>query len=124
MVTRAVLLIVGLSHALPGLLILLVPRWFYDNVGTFPPYNPHFLGDAGAFELPVGVALMAAATDPLRHRWLVLLGAAASLLHFANHLLGSLEGGGQWLLTAAVGVPAAALVGVLWIQRRSPPAAV
>jgi hypothetical protein len=112
-VARILLLIVGATDVLAGGALLLTPRWFFENIGTFPPYSSHFLGDAGAFLLPIGVALVVAATNPLRHRSLITLGTAASVLHFFNHLHGSVVAGESWLQTIEVGVFAAAMVFVV-----------
>ncbi len=118
--TRAVLLIVGLSDALAGLALLVAPRWFFDTIGNIPPYSRHFMGDTGSFLLPVGVALILAARDPRRFRLLVWLGAGASLLHFLNHLYGSLAAGEAWLPTLEVAVPAVAMLAVAALGQRRP----
>ena len=34
------------------------PRSFFDVVAPWPPYNAHFLHDAGSFQLGLGVALL------------------------------------------------------------------
>jgi len=62
------------------------PQWFFDNVGTFPPFNRHFLGDIGAFTLPIGLGLL------LSLRWaslgpgVLLVGVLGSALHLLNHV--------------------------------------
>ena len=118
MIARAIVLIVGLGDVLAGAALLLTPRWFFDSVAPFGTYNPHFLGDAGAFLLPVGVALMVAARDLSRFRSLVILGTAVSVLHFVNHLYGSIAHGESWPVTGAVAVQAVAMVGVLPLVRK------
>jgi hypothetical protein len=52
----------------------------------FPPYNRHAAGDLGAFQLPLGIGLLLAAREPLRYRAIVLIAAAANLLHTLNHM--------------------------------------
>jgi hypothetical protein len=37
-----------------GLWAFLGPRSFYDTIATFPPYNVHFIHDAGAFTIGLG----------------------------------------------------------------------
>lgn len=118
MVTKAVLLIVGLSDALAGLALLVAPRWFFDTIGNFPPYGRHYMGDAGSFLVPIGLALVLAARDPRRYRGLVWLGAAASLLHFLNHLYGWVFAGEAWLPTLEVAVPALAMLAVVALGER------
>lgn len=113
MIARAIVLIVGLGDVVAGAALLLTPHWFFDNVAPFGTYNPHFLGDAGAFLLPVGVGLMIAARDLSRFRSLVILGVAVSVLHFLNHLYGSIAHAESWPVTGAVAVQAVAMVGAL-----------
>ena len=66
--------------------MLVAQRWFYENVGHFPPFNRHYMGDTATFLLPLGVGLIVAARDPVRHRLVIAIGAAASVLHTLNHL--------------------------------------
>lgn len=81
----ALVALAGLIHLATGLALLLAPAWFYQNIGTFPPFNRHYAGDLGAFELGLGLALLPAARHPGRH-WLLLAAvAAANLLHALNH---------------------------------------
>lgn len=75
----------GILYTLTGLVLLLAPVWFFENIGNFPPFNRHFLGDLGSFLLPLGVALLWAARQPVAHPLTIGLAAAASLLHALNH---------------------------------------
>jgi hypothetical protein len=109
-IVRILVIIVGLTDALAGAALLVGPRWFFDNVGPFAPYNPHYLGDAGAFLLPVGIGLLVAAVNPRKYMALLVLGMAVSVLHFLNHLDGSVSRGESWLQTFEVGVIALAMV--------------
>lgn len=74
---------VGLLGA--GLSLLFTPAWFFTNIGTFGAMNRHYMGDLGAFLLPLGIALLPAARNPAGHRPLLALAAAGSLLHSLNH---------------------------------------
>jgi hypothetical protein len=82
---QIVLFVGGLFNLLIGLALLFAPVWFYENIGNFPPYNRHFLGDAGAFLLPWGIGLLLAARQPAAHRSLIGLAAIAALIHALNH---------------------------------------
>ena len=42
---RATVLVVGALHLAAGAFMFLSPRGFYDHVGTFPPFNAHYLRD-------------------------------------------------------------------------------
>ena len=83
---RAALTAGGVFYALTGLLLIFAPVWFYDNIGTFPPYNRHYAGDTGTFVLAIGVMMLVAARQPAHHRGVILLAVIASWLHGANHL--------------------------------------
>ncbi len=83
---RAALAAAGVFYALAGFALLFAPEWFYQTAATFPPFNRHFAGDLGAFNLPLGVLLMWAARDPAQHRSLILLTVLLSWLHAFNHL--------------------------------------
>ena len=80
----------GLAYGLSGAALLLVPTWFFQHIGYFPPYNQHYEGDLGAFLLALGVGLIFAASDPARHRLVVRIAALGSLLHTGNHIYAAL----------------------------------
>lgn len=77
---------VGLLNLIVTLIMFSAPRWFFENVGHFPPFNRHYLGDTASFLLPLAVGLLIAARDPARYRLVIGMGAAASVLHTFNHL--------------------------------------
>ena len=85
-IARFIVLLNGVLNTLTGLVILTAPKWFYDSVADFPPFNRHFLGDVGAFTLAIGVGLLIAARAPGSHTGLVGVGALGSLAHAFNHL--------------------------------------
>lgn len=76
----------GAGYMLSGLAQLLAPQWFFENIGDFPPYNRHYVGDLGAFVLAMGAGLLVAARQPERHRLLIGVVALGSGLHALNHL--------------------------------------
>ncbi len=77
--------VVGVFYLLVTLTMLARPRWFFENVGHFPPFNRHYMGDTAAFLLPLAVGLLIAARDPVRYRLIIGIGAAASVIHTLNH---------------------------------------
>jgi hypothetical protein len=83
---RAVIGIAGVMHLSASVLLLLAPYSFFMLIGHFPPYNRHYTGDLGAFQLPLGIGLLLAAREPSRYRVVVLMAAAANLLHALNHI--------------------------------------
>jgi predicted anti-sigma-YlaC factor YlaD len=84
--TKLILVFCGLMMLLPALALLFAPRWFYDAIADFPPFNRHFAGDAGAFSLALGVGLMIAARKPIAHRNLIGVAALGNVIHVLNHL--------------------------------------
>ena len=91
-VAQVILVVAGLMHIATGLALMLAPEWFFANVGTFPPYNRHYAGDLGAFQIPLGLGLLAAARAPARYRLLIWVIAAGNLLHTLNHAYDALIG--------------------------------
>jgi hypothetical protein len=75
----------GLFYTLVGLALLFIPTWFFTYIGDFPPFNRHYMGDSGAFVLPLGIGLFMAMKQPAAHRYIVFLAAIGSLVHALNH---------------------------------------
>src|SRR5215510_7557725 len=84
--SRVVVGIAGIIHLTTSLLLLLAPYSYFMLLEHFPPYNRHDAGDLGAFQLPLGIGLLLAAREPLRYRVVILMAAAANVLHALNHL--------------------------------------
>jgi hypothetical protein len=83
---RVAAAIAGIIHLTTSLLLLLAPYSYFMLLEHFPPYNRHDAGDLGAFQLPLGIGLLLAASQPFRYRLVVLIAAAANLLHALNHI--------------------------------------
>ena len=83
---RILTALVGLGNVVAGLALLFAPQWFFATIAPFDPFNRHFLGDIGAFSLPIGVGLLYAAYSPGKHFPLLVLGLWASAIHAINHL--------------------------------------
>lgn len=85
-ISRVILALAAVEHIVPSLLLLFAPTWFFENVGNFPPFNRHYMGDAGAFLLGLGLILVFALRHPARHRGAIAAVAIANLVHLGNHL--------------------------------------
>lgn len=83
---QIVVAVAGAINFVTGVALLFIPRWFFETIGNFPPFNRHYMGDLGAFLLPIGIGLLIAARDPSRHRGLIGVAALSSVLHVINHL--------------------------------------
>jgi len=84
---RSIAVAVGVAYVASALGLLLAPGWFFDNIGNYPPFNRHFMGDAGSFLLPLGLGLLWAARDTARHRAIIALVGIGSLVHAMNHVI-------------------------------------
>lgn len=91
--TAALVVLGAIGFLVPGLWAFLDPASFYARVALFPPYNRHFLHDAGVFQIGLGATLL------LALRWrdaLVVAALGAGLggaLHALSHLLDRELGG-------------------------------
>lgn len=100
---RLIAAFAGLYYVVFGAWAFAAPESFASSIATFPPYNEHYLHDLGAFQVGLGVTLLAAAA------WagdvaVVLLGAAvASILHAVSHVLDR-DLGGRAIDPYAVGL--------------------
>lgn len=83
---RVIGAVIGVFYLLTGAWALLAPLNFFDAVATFAPLNIHFLHDAGAFQVGLGLALTltVALRAPLRAPLIAVLGA--SVLHLLAHV--------------------------------------
>jgi PPOX class probable F420-dependent enzyme len=106
----AVTLLAGLFMTAAGVAALLAPSWFADAVGF--PRHTHFVHDAGAFQLGIGITLLLALTwrDGLALALAGLL--VANTTHAVNHAV-DLDLGGRgsdaWALAALSLLTVAAL---------------
>jgi hypothetical protein len=116
---RAIIATGAVLYLLTGLAMIFAPQWFYDNIGNFPPYNRHFLGDLGTFTVPFGVGLLFAFRDPSRHHLVIGATALASLLHALDHLYEhfATRQGAVWQ-TASLFLYAVALIWAWWVASR------
>jgi hypothetical protein len=85
---RSIAIAVGVSYLAAALGLLLAQNWFFNNsFGNYPPYNRHYMGDAGSFVSVVGLMLLWAARDVARHWAMILLAGVGSLVHATNHVI-------------------------------------
>lgn len=116
---RPIALLAGLFFVGFGLWAFLDPKGFYEQIATYPPYNRHFLHDAGAFQIGIGVALLLALQwkDGLS----VALGGAvaAGIVHAISHFIDQDLGGRDsdpWFLSF---VAALAVIGLVARRQRT-----
>jgi hypothetical protein len=82
---RAILLFAGAYHLATGLLALIAPGTFFDEIGRYGAENLHYVGDVGAFQAAAGTGLLVAAARPAWRAPMLWVGAAWYGLHALNH---------------------------------------
>ena len=116
---RPLVLAAGALHLAAGLFMAAAPRTFYDQVGTFPPFNAHYLRDLATWYVAFGVALLLAARRPAWQLPLLALAVVQYALHVVNHVIDIGAPEPAW--KGPVTVVALALVAGLlaWMARRA-----
>jgi len=114
---RAAVVVLALFWLGSGVWLSVAPRSFYRELATFPPYNRHFLHDAGVFSCGLGACLLGALVwdDALS----VVLGgvAVASVLHVGSHIVDR-DLGGRSSDPVGLGLVAAIAVAATVARRR------
>ncbi|MEZ0367051.1 hypothetical protein ACAG26_25570 [Mycobacterium sp. pUA109] len=113
----AVLVVFGGYSAVVGLCMMVAPGAFFDSLGAFGVRNDHYIFDAGSFELPLGLLLLAALRLPTWRPAALAYATAHWALHALSHGLdtdhadgrsiGLAEFGGLAIGTIALGVAVA-----------------
>jgi len=83
---RTGVILLALFPLVTGVLALLAPATFFEQIGRYAPENLHYVGDVGAFSAAFGAALLLAAARPAWRVPLLVLGAGWYALHALNHL--------------------------------------
>ena len=84
-VLKTVLGLIAVYHVALGVLALLAPGTFFDEIGRYGVENTHYVGDVGAFMLAFGVAAGIAAVRPSWRAPVLWLGALWYAFHALNH---------------------------------------
>jgi hypothetical protein len=83
---RVALGVVAAYAILTGLLALVAPDTFFDEIGRYGVENEHYVGDNGAFTLAYGLLAVVAIARPPWRVPILAVGAAWFGLHALNHL--------------------------------------
>lgn len=75
----------GVNLAL-GLLALIAPGTFFDEIGRYGIENSHYVGDNGSFTAAAGLGLLLAVNRPSWRAPLLWVGAIWFGLHALNHV--------------------------------------
>ena len=82
---RGILYFLAAYHLATGLLALVAPGTFFEEIGNYAPENLHYVGDVGAFQFAAGFGLLMAAK---RQSWrvpMLMVGAVWYGAHAINH---------------------------------------
>jgi hypothetical protein len=82
---KAILIVVAAFHVATGLLALLAPDTFFEQIGHYGIENSHYVGDVGAFTLAFGVAVGISVVRPSWRAPVLWLGALWYGFHALNH---------------------------------------
>jgi hypothetical protein len=69
-----------------GVMAMVAPDTFFDQIGKYGVENSHYVGDVGAFTTAAGVGVLVAVWRPSWRVPLLWVGAAWFGLHALNHL--------------------------------------
>jgi hypothetical protein len=83
---RLTLTLAGVVNLGLGLLALIAPDTFFDDIGRYGVENSHYVGDIGAFTAASGVGLLLAVNRPGWRPPLLWVGVVWFSLHSLNHL--------------------------------------
>lgn len=83
---RLTLVLAGAVNLALGLLALIAPGTFFDEVGRYGIENTHYVGDNGSFTAAAGLGLLLAVNRPSWRAPLLWVGAIWFGLHALNHL--------------------------------------
>ena len=83
---RLTLVLAGVINLALGLLALVAPGTFFDEVGRYGVENSHYVGDNGSFTAAAGIGLLLAVNRPSWRAPLLWVGAIWFGLHALNHL--------------------------------------
>lgn len=82
---QAVLVLISAYHIVTGVLALVAPDTFFDQIGRYGIENSHYVGDVGAFMLAFGIAVAVAVVRPSWRAPVLWLGALWYGIHALNH---------------------------------------
>jgi hypothetical protein len=118
---RWTLIATAIYHVVTGLLAMVAPDTFFDDIGKYGIENSHYVGDVGAFVLAGGIGLLIAAFRP---SWRVpVLGLFAIWygLHAINHVFDTDEARSAargWVDTALIAFGSAFSAYLAWVSSK------
>ena len=114
---RPLLALLGVYHLALGVVMVIAPRTFFDEIASYGPYNDHYIRDVASFYLALGAVLLVAVA---RTSWQVPLLVFALVqygLHVVNHVWDVADSEPSWIGPANVVSLALIAVVIAWLLR-------
>ena len=114
---RPILALLGVYHLGLGVVMVLAPRTFFDEIASYGAFNDHYIRDVASFYLALGAVLLVAVA---RASWQVPLLVFALLqyaLHVINHLWDIADAEPSWIGPANVASLALIAIVIVWLLR-------
>jgi uncharacterized membrane protein len=105
-----------------GLYMLVAPRSFFETVGPFGAYNPHYVLDTSTWQLAFGVALVVAVRQASWRVPLLAFAVVQFALHAVNHIADAGEADPRWVGVfdaVALSITTVLLAGLLGAARQA-----
>lgn len=113
---RALFASLAVIHLGLGAWMVLAPRSFFDSIGAFGEYNPHYLRDTATFYLAFALGAAIAFTRPAWRVPVLAITALQYVIHTANHVVDVDEANNSWagpVDAISLGLAAVQFVGAL-----------
>jgi hypothetical protein len=82
----AVLAVLGVAQLALAAYMTLAPRSFFDLIGPWAPYNPHYVRDVATYNAALGIVALGAVRRPSWSVLVLVFATAQYALHAVNHL--------------------------------------
>jgi hypothetical protein len=118
---RVVLVVIAAYHVVTGMLALVTPDTFFNQIGHYGLENSHYVGDVGAFMLAFGVAVGISVVRPSWRAPILWLGALWYGFHAINHAFDTGEAKSEergWSDTLLIGLGALVSAWLAWVSER------
>ncbi len=94
---QTLLVVFAVVQIILGLLLWIVPGFFYDEIGPYGVRNDHYMGDLATWYLALGGVALASVNRVSWRLPVLVLAFAQYALHSFNHLLDVGEAHPSWL---------------------------
>jgi hypothetical protein len=119
---RTILVVLGLSQLALAAWQIVSPGSFYDSIAGFGAQNDHYIRDAAAFPLAIGIGLLVVVGRPSWRFPVLLVSAVWYLAHAVNHLFDIGDADPSWVGPAdfvALALTGALLAWLTYLSGRS-----